>query len=247
MDNWLTNCPISHRGLHKGTEIPENSLTAFQNSINLNYPIELDIQLIKDNNIIVFHDSDLIRICGNARKTFNLTKDSLHKFKLFKSNQKIPLLEEVLELVSGKVPLLIELKNNTMSNSLSIELNKKLKNYSGEVAIQSFNPFSIIWFKDNAPEITRGFLGSKLSDAELAKYKTIIPRRLLFKSLAQPHFVGYDIKNLPKKNVSKIRESGIPILAWTIDSKDKLKKAEKYADNIIFENIDPSGFKKFNK
>ncbi len=237
--NWLTAYPIAHRGLHKGREVPENSLAAFQAAIDKGYPIELDIQLIRDDEIIVFHDFDLRRMCGRNIGTNQISKADLKSLKLFESDQQIPLMEEVFEMVKGKVPLLIELKNKSFSKILETVLLKKISVYKGEFALQSFNPFSVKWLKENAPHIKRGLLGSRLEDEEIKSIKKIIPQKLLFGKIAEPDFIGFDIRYLPDKNVNKFRKSGIPILAWTVSDTELLAKAKKYADNFIFENIHP--------
>ena len=138
--NLLTN--YAHRGLWGGT-IPENSLSAFENAVKNGFGIELDVQLSKDDVVMVFHDYSLKRMTGTEGDLKDFTKDQLKELSLLSTNEKIPTFEEVLQVVDGKIPLLIELKGENLDNSLCPKVARILENYKGEYCVESFNPLLI--------------------------------------------------------------------------------------------------------
>ena len=238
--NWIVQKPIAHRGLHNGCSIPENSLVAFESAIRHNYPIELDIHLLSDGSLAVFHDQYLTRMTGINGKLAEHNSSTVRQLKLLDSDQYIPLIEEVFELVNGKVPILIEIKNKGKVGKIEPILLNKLSHYYGEYAVQSFNPFSIAWFKNNAPNILRGQLSTDFKFENLEWHKKIFLKNLLTNWVSSPNFIGYDIQNLPYFPVTLARQVfNCPILAWTVKNEEDKIKASKYADNFIFENIKP--------
>ena len=235
--SWLVTDYIAHRGLHTKT-LPENSLGAFVNAIENGYPIELDVQLISDGTVIVFHDYSLSRMTGKDGYTKNLTLAELKDYKLEKTEFTIPTLNEVLNLVSGQVPLLIEIKNEGKVGELEKKLWEILKNYNGEYAVQSFNPYSLEWFKNNAPKVLRGQLSSYFKGVNLNFFKKFVLKRMLLnKKVSQPNFISYDEKNLPNRFVKHYKK--LPLLAWCIKSQSEYMKTVKHCDNIIFEGFEP--------
>jgi len=238
---WITNRPISHRGLHNiYNGVVENSISAFKESIKHNLPIELDIHLTKDNQIIVFHDYDLKRLTIETEYIKEVDKDYLSNIKLLDTNDTIPTLIEVLELVNGQVPILIEIKPQEVVGPLENALNELLKSYTGEVAIQSFDPYSVLWFKKNNPKILRGQLSCSYTiDIDLSPFKKFLYKNLLLNFMTKPDFIGYDVEHLDNIMVKFNRRiMKIPILAWTIKNKDDFDKAKMGADNIIYEKVE---------
>lgn len=234
---WLTSTPIAHRGLHDGNHtIPENSLSAFAKAIKATYPIELDVQIIKDGTVIVFHDTDLKRACDHSKKTKSLQKEELSACSLFKTTQTIPTLQEVLDLVKGQVPLLIEFKTNSRNKQLERNTLVLLEKYQGEVALQSFNRSTVTWLqKQNHP-----YPVGQLAEPSLA----IKPLKYLFdycqlNTRMHPDFIAYDIDDLPNKRVSYFKEKGIPVLLWTVKSQSQMNLHTSIADNVIFEGFIP--------
>lgn len=232
-DSFLLKTPIAHRGLHGG-KIPENSAAAFKAAMEKKYALEIDVRLTKDNKIVVFHDDSLERMCGVMKKVIEADLAEIQKLKLKNSEEKILTFKEFLELVNGKAPLLIEIKNSGKVGVLESLILDELKNYEGEFAIQSFNPFSIEYFKINAPKILRGILSCYFKSEPLAFYKKFLLKRMFFNKRCQPDFISYAIENLPNRYVKKY--SGIPLLAWTIRKKYDLEKAKSLNANVIFEN-----------
>ncbi|HLO45565.1 MAG TPA: glycerophosphodiester phosphodiesterase family protein [Leadbetterella sp.] len=239
--NWIKEIPIAHRGLHSNdSNIPENSLFAFQEAINKGFAIELDVRLTKDKQVVVFHDEDLSRMCNSSNKIAELDFNQIALFQLFSSDQKIPLFQEVLDLVDGKVPILIEIKSESPKvGEIEQSTLNTLKNYSGEYAIQSFNPFSVIWFKKNAPHVIRGQLSSSFDDIKMSPLLKILLKNLFFNFVAKPNFIAYEKEGVAKKRLKNLRNKNIPILAWTIRNEGERLKVDSFADNIIFENFLP--------
>lgn len=220
---------IAHRGIHDN-KIKENTLLSFKNAIKKGNPIEIDIQLTKDNKIIVFHDKDLKRML-NIKKQI---KDLNYKDLLKESNYHIPLFKEVLELVNGKVPLLIEIKPYSNSHILEEKSTELLDNYKGKFAIQSFSPMIIYWFKKHKPDYIRGQLMTNNYNYNFIA--NIVYRHMVFNFFTKPDFISYNIKGLPNKIIEKQRKKRL-ILGWTIREKKDLSKYKDYCDNFIVENV----------
>lgn len=236
-NSWIVNDYIAHRGLHT-KELPENSLGAFANAIDKGYPIELDVQLIADGNVIVFHDYALSRMTGKDGYTKNLVTEDLVNYKLAKTEFVIPTLQETLDFVDGQVPILIEIKNEGKVGELEKRVYEFLKNYNGEYAIQSFNPYSLEWYKVNAPKVLRGQLSSYFKGSDLGFFKKFILKRMILnRKISEPNFISYDAKNLPNRFVKHYKK--IPLIAWCIRSQSEYMRVAKHCDNIIFENFEP--------
>lgn len=239
--HWISSVPIAHRGLNSDT-IPENSMASFEAAIAKQYAIELDIHLLADGNIAVFHDEDLQRVTGVEGKIADQTAAQVQQLKLLHTDQTVPLIEEALALVQGKVPLLIEIKSKDKSKVGTLEptLMQKLADYTGDYAIQTFNPYSLEWFKHHAPQVPRGQLSGNFKGEDLTWSKKLLLSNLLLNAVSRPHFIGYDIQALPHPAPAIARQwFKIPIVAWTVRSETDRAKAEKVADNIIFEHILP--------
>lgn len=236
--DFLKNKPIAHRGLFNKSEgIPENSIPSFQKAIEEGYPIELDVHLLEDGKIVVFHDDDLNRMTGVKKKIKDCIYDEIKDLKLDKTNYTIPLFSEVLDLVDGRVPILIELKSDRKVGETEKELVKLLENYKGKYAVQSFSPLSIYWFKKNYPEIVRGQLAANFSNDRMFCLKKFILKNLYLNFLTNSDFISYSISSFPNKRVEDFRNKGKLVLGWTVRKKEDLEKSKKYCDNIIGENL----------
>lgn len=218
---------IAHRGYHY-KNIPENSIDAFNEAIKKKYIIELDIHLTKDNKIVVCHDYNLKRIANVDKEIEKLNYDEIKELKLFKTNNKIPLLEEVLKIINGKVPVIIELKvkNLIRVGKLERELVKILDNYNGKFAVKSFNPLTVIWFKKHKDNYIRGLL-----------VETKKAYNLMFIKFCEPDFLSSSYKLLKDKRIKKFKKNK-PVLAWTIRNKKNYDKYIDKYDNLICENME---------
>lgn len=234
--DWIVERAIAHRGLHNKGSIPENSISAFAAAIAENCPIELDIQLLADGEVAVFHDKTLDRLTGESGKIADQTLATIHHCKLLGTQQYIPSLRETLKFINGRVPLLIEIKNEGRVGSLERSLLKTLDGYQGEFAVQSFNPYSLAWFKKRAPHIRRGQLASSFKGEAVPWYQRALLGNLIFNGASAPHFIAYDLKGLPNLPTTLARHLfRRPLLTWTVRSEADRQKALQVADNYIFD------------
>ncbi len=229
----LLQQPFAHRGVHN--VYPENSMPAFEQALNLHLGIELDIHLSSDGKLVVFHDDNLRRMTGVNEYIKLLPYTQIREYKLNNTQYGIPLLSDVLALVNGKVPLLIEIKTNNNMKKLVPALKQLLDNYQGDVFIQSFDPFALRRCYKLMPNILRGQLSSFFKNDKLKFYKKIPIKKLWLNKFAHIDFVSYNIKNLPNKYTAKLN---IPLLAWTIKTQEDYDTAKKYANNMIVDNIE---------
>lgn len=238
MTDFLLEAPIAHRGLFE-PRVPENSLTAFQKAVDHGYLIELDVQLSKDGVLMVFHDENLERMTGEEGKLGERTQAQLQQLPLKGTEETMPTFEAVLDLVGGKVGILIEIKDSPDILLACQKVTEALANYEGKVAVQSFNPYGVAWFKKNAPNLPRGILaGTFRHDAEqLAGYEKFALKNLLLNFKAKPHFIAYQVEGLPNWRLSTLRTQGIIVLAWTIKDQAQWEKAKAYSDNVIFDTF----------
>ncbi|ABN07216.1 glycerophosphoryl diester phosphodiesterase [Methanocorpusculum labreanum Z] len=244
---------IAHRGLFDNTTAaPENSLPAFQKAVDAGYGIELDVQLTKDNEVIVLHDDNLRRSSKVDTQISDCTYERLQEYRLFHSDEKIPKLSDVLSLVNGTVPLVIELKNASASEyaGLCERTAACLDTYNGVFGIESFNPMIVRWFWINRPEYLRGFLSTDYRK-ELASLACGEPPKLTFLEkfvltnclmnfFIRPDFIAYNIryKDQPSYRICT-KLFGIVKVGWTIRSKKELDTAVSSFDVIIFDSFLP--------
>ena len=159
---------FAHRGLWD-QESPENSLTAFQKAVNAGYGIEFDIHKTCDGHVVVFHDDTLTRMCGVEGKVEQKTLAELKELRLLGTDQQIPTLEEMLALVDGRVPLLVELKGESTATGLCPVADAILSQYKGDYIIESFNPLLVRWYRKNRPDVVRGQLFCNLNNGKKVK------------------------------------------------------------------------------
>jgi glycerophosphoryl diester phosphodiesterase len=225
---WLTAGPYAHRGLH-GPGIPENSLAAFRAAIAAGQGIELDVQACSGGHGVVFHDESLERLCGQAGRLATLTPGQLAGFRLLESDETISTLDDVLALIAGQVPVLIEIKSSSWSHgALCRSVASALTDYHGPAAVMSFSPAAIFWFRCHAAHLPRGLVMTE------HQRKSPVLQHLAFRAV-RPDFLAYDIRSLPSRFARRARASGIPILSWTIRDTEARDRARRHADQIIHE------------
>lgn len=222
---------IAHRGIYDNETIYENTLESFEEAIKQNLTIELDIRLTKDKKIIVFHDSNAKRIT----KQNKIVEENTYKELNHQNILHIPLLSEVLNLVAGKVALLIEIKPAKKSGELETILMNVLKKYKGKYAIQSFSPKVLYWFKRNHPNILRGQLSSQYKKSKLTTTKKIILSNMLLNFITKPHFISYKYNELSPTKIKKYQKKNITVIGWTITNEREFNHYKKYYDNLICE------------
>jgi len=229
---------IAHRGLYKNKEIPENSLLAFEKAIEKNYSIELDINITKDNQIVVFHDEDLKRVCNIDKKIEEIDYDFLQNLTLFDTKEKIPLLKEVLNLIDLKkdIFLIIEIKKHKNIGILEKLLVEMLDSYKGKYFICSFQTDILSWFRKNRTDLKIGLIFEKVPK-KFKKYENLI---FLYKFLKiKPDFISLDYELFESKIFDFCKNKDLEILIWTIRKNNQCDKIYTKISGIIFENITP--------
>lgn len=233
---------FAHRGLHNKTAgIPENTMAAFRRAVEEGYGIELDVQLTKDEEVVVFHDFDLKRVCSVEGEVSEFTYEELQSLTVCGTGERIPRLRDVLNMVNGRVPLLVELKYKGLSSRICERADEMLQRYRGEYVIESFHPRALWWYRRHRPEICRGQLSMNFQKREGSYHPAeIMARHLLFNFLGKPDFIAYDIrdKEALSKNICR-RWFGCPSAAWTVRSNKQLETARAYYDSFIFEGFLP--------
>jgi len=235
------NRNFAHRGLFNNLEnVPENSMVAFKNAVDAGYGIELDVQLTKDDKVVVFHDDTLSRICQIDLLVREKTYEELQKLSLIQTQNKIPLLSDVLKLVDGKIPLLVEIKLPVSSTKTCILVDEILSTYEGDYCIESFNSLALLWYRRHRPQVIRGQLSGGLTKpmAPGGILLCFIIEYLISNFLGRPDFISYSHRhtsNLSFKINKYIFRA--PTMAWTIDSELAYSKALEKFDSFIFEGF----------
>ncbi len=226
---WILNKPVAHRGLWNET-FPENSLSAYKNAVQNGYPIEMDIQMSSDGKLFCFHDDNVKRMTGVDKDIRTMTAKEIEALNI--GTEKIPYFSEFLSAVQGKVPLLIEIKQQ-INKGVEEKTIEALKNYKGEYVIQSFDPRIMLKIKKLDPSIIRGQLGCNNQNKGLKWY---VARNLSLNFLVKPDFIHYCHNDLPlKRRIT----NGLPLICWTVRSEEEKVKTLKYAKNYVFEKIRP--------
>ena len=229
----------AHRGLHNGKDAPENSLAAFEAACQKGCGIELDVQLSRDGKVMVFHDYTLIRMTGCDKKLCELDAEELTSLTLGDSDQRIPTFREVLALVNGRVPLLVELKGENFDTSLCKKVADLLRKYQGPYCIESFNPLLIGTMKKEMPEVFCGLLYTNVCREK--KKNSLLNMALTAMALnvvARPDFIAFnkeDRDSFPVKVATKFYKA--PKFVWTVNKQEELDTAHKNGEHPIFENI----------
>ncbi len=220
----------AHRGLFDNKKIVENTISAFKRALKEKLNIELDIRVTLDNKIIVFHDENIKRLTGIDSFVKDMTYDELSKTNLLNTNDKIPLLDDVLNLINGEVTLLIEIKD-TLSNGTLKELNKLLLDYNGKILLQSFNP--IIVRKMAFTSLKRYKMGILLTN-KYKGFKWQLYSAFIYKYLIKQKYISFI--SSPKELVDKVKElSNKELFIWTIETKEEFIEYKKYSNNLICE------------
>ncbi len=235
----------AHRGLHDNAgDAPENSLKAFAQAVEAGYGMELDVQMSRDGIPMVFHDATLERMCGCRGRICEMTVSQLEELRLLETEEKIPRLEEVLELVGGRTPLIVELKAETADVSLCGPVDRVLSAYQGIYCIESFNPLVLLWYKKNRNQIMRG----QLSDGFLGEngWKGILYfalEHMLLNFLTRPDFIAYNHKyyKSPSRQICRKLYKKMAV-AWAIKNQQELEDRKHDFDLFIFDSFIPGEF-----
>ena len=234
--DWLAGVTFAHRGLHgagKTGNVPENSREAFRLAVAGGMGIECDIQRSGDGQPMVFHDWELDRLTDESGPLAKRSAAELGAVSLLGGDEGIPTLRQVLDLVDGRVPILIEIKSrrgyHVAASCLAVR--RTLEGYRGPHAVMSFDPRVPRWFARQSPLTVRGLVVTEENDKALAGR---IRRRLsLWK--ARPDFLAYDIRDLPSRFAAAQRRRGLPVATWTVRSAEHRERAAQHADAPIAE------------
>ena len=222
--------PFAHRGLHGDGRI-ENSRAAFAAAIAAGHGIELDVQASADGQAMVFHDAELARLADARGALAAWSAAELGRFRLKESDETIPTLGEILALIEGKAPLLIEVKApNRSVAALCRSVEAALGAYKGPVGVMSFNPEVGAWFARHAPARLRGLVVT-----EQDKGLRGLAERPLALWRSRADFLAYDIRDLPSRFADAQRAKGMPVLTWTVRSLADRARAAEHASQIIYE------------
>jgi len=231
--SWLTQRPIAHRGYHDMNKTRwENTLSAARAAIERNYAIECDVHLSSDGVPVVFHDSELERLTGQNGFIYEKTAAEMAAMKIGGTDDHAPTLRELLEVIDGRVPLVIELKGiEGKDNGLVKAVASVLSGYQGQAAIMSFDHWLVRRFAEDAPGIPGGLTAEGKGSRDL---------ELHFSMLAHPiSFVSFSVSDLPNPFISFVREKlALPVITWTVRDQQARDTTARYADQVTFEGYE---------
>jgi glycerophosphoryl diester phosphodiesterase len=242
-DSFL-RLPITHRALHDRAQGRiENSPAAIQAAVEAGYGIEIDVQLSRDGVAMVFHDEELDRLTEETGPVHARTAADLGRIRLRDSTDTIPTLAEVLALVAGKVPLLIEIKDQMLvmgptDGRLEAATAEALAGYRGDVAVMSFNPHAVARMASLAPHLPRGITTSAYDPDYWAPLPVEVCerlRRIPDYDATGSSFISHEGRDLARVRVGELKAQGAAILCWTIRSAADEALARQVADNVTFE------------
>ncbi len=233
-------CDYAHRGLH-GDGVPENSLEAFRRAADAGVGIELDVQLSRDGEVMVFHDDTLSRMTESPKHLSELTAAELTALSLGGTNETIPTFRDVLAAVNGRVPILVELKGENTNTALCSEAAALLNDYAGAYCIESFNPLLLRAMKKCLPHAFCGLLYTNVvREKKKASLLNMMLTVMAFNCLCRPNFIAYhevDRHTLPVKLTTGLYRA--PKFVWTVRTEASLRQARESGETAIFETIRP--------
>jgi glycerophosphoryl diester phosphodiesterase len=233
--SWLTARPIAHRGLHDGNKaVWENTLTAFSRAAEKNYAIECDVLISKDGVPMVLHDADLRRLTGMEGQVCELTAAQLQALKVGGTGDHVPSLGEMLDLVKGRVPLVIELKGDPGHDADLVKaVALELRGYKGRAALMSFDHHLLRQCAADAPGIPLGLTAEGMRDQDIEDHFSMLAHGI--------QFVSYYVHHMPNRFTTFVRETlQMPLITWTVREEAALKKTYELADQATFEGILPA-------
>lgn len=236
--DWLTAVPLAHRGLHDlRRRVPENSMAAFAAAADAGFGIELDVHRSEDGRAVVVHDRELVRVTGRELRVDRTPWATLRDLRILDTEERLPELGEVLDLVAGRVTVMVEVKNlERRTGPLESVVADVLAGYDGPVCVASFHPGTVAWFGANRPEVVRGQTSGPMRDVPMPGWLRFVMSRMLGNPRTRPHFLSYDLAGLPNRMVDRWRRDR-PLITWTVRTPEDLVKARAVADNFIFEGV----------
>jgi glycerophosphoryl diester phosphodiesterase len=251
--SWLREVPLAHRGLH-GSELAENSMPAFEAARDAGFGVELDVHLAADGVPVVVHDTDLLRVAGDARTVAALSSTELARVALRPQGNSggtgrgaavaaapavggVPTLAAVLAALRS-VPVMVEVKQSRVRvGALETAVAAVLARHDGPACIASFNPLTVHWFAQHQPATVRAIAASPESYGPKAVQRLL--RDVPLTGWHRPHAISYDVTALPTPRTTAWRAAGGTVVTWTVRSPEQLTAAHSHADNLIFEGLRP--------
>ncbi len=238
----LTGVRYAHRGLHTLPDAPENSLAAFRRAAEAGYGAELDVHLTADGRLAVVHDGELLRVCGKNGVVEELTAGELACYRLCGTEERIPFLEQVLEIFENRAPLIVELKtaggNYAALTKATVTC---LDKFRIDYCLESFDPRVLLWLRKNRPELLRGQLTQNFwkHPEGLNPFLRLVLTNLLCNAAVRPDFVACRLEDRKGLALRLCRRMGVRSAYWTIRSARDLRMAEAEGALVIFEQFDP--------
>lgn len=232
--SWLAKTPIAHRGRHDmNRAVWENTLPAFARAAAEGLTIECDVHLTLDGEVVVFHDNDLKRLCGQDGFVWQKTLAELQAMKVGTTQDHPPSLKEMLDLVAGRVPLVIEIKGIAgHDEGLVAKVGEALRAYSGPAAVMSFDHWIVRQFPTEIPERAGGLTAYGSAQRDIEAHFSMLAHGI--------SFVSYDIEALSNPFTRFVRERlGMPVISWTIRDPATAERSAAFAVQITFEGFDP--------
>jgi glycerophosphoryl diester phosphodiesterase len=235
--SWLPRWKYAHRGLFsRDQSIPENSLTAFDAAIRAGFGFELDVAMTADQQLVVFHDDSPLRMCGVEGKIWAMCSDEIRALRLAGTRERIPLFSDLLSMVHGQVPLIVEIKSSPLRPALCEAVAKALDSYTGSYCVESFDPVIVGWFRKHRPAMLRGQLACRGDKTDPGKrFGWFLLRNLLTNVLARPHFIAYQVNEAAHPAFRLCRRLGALTVAWTVRDEEECATADQWFDAMIFE------------
>jgi glycerophosphoryl diester phosphodiesterase len=230
---WLKELPIAHRGYHDQNKfVWENTLSAFSRAVEAGFAIECDLHYASDAVPIIFHDENLERLCSMQGDIRDRTSQELGLLSVGATKDKIPSLKQLLDLVKGKVPLVLELKGREADDEGFAEtVLEVLEGYEGKVALMSFDHWLLRDLKALNPPYPLGLTAGGNTPEDFARHEAAMAIGL--------DFISYFFADIPNSFITAQREKGIVVITWTVRDETALKHSFENADQITFEGFDP--------
>ena len=240
--DWIKQRPVAHRGLHDPQQgIIENTKTAFAAAIQHNYTIECDLQLTKDGNVVIFHDTTLERLTKQEGAVKERTTQELLAIEFENSSDKMQTLGQLLAQVNGAVPLVLELKTLRDGDvSLAKRAIEIVADYKGKFCFMSFAPTLVSTVKTFAPHISRGAVVMPQTEQYWTMPALSTEPAVRYIDLIEPDFLSYDVRGFPRPFAQEFRAAGKPTISWTVRDKKTADFAYKHSDQITFEGFLPA-------
>ncbi|NWG45022.1 MAG: glycerophosphodiester phosphodiesterase [Alphaproteobacteria bacterium] len=241
---FLTAAPIAHRALHdRAIGRTENGLLAVEAAMARGYGIEVDVTASADAVPMVFHDGRLDRLTDERGPLAARPAAALARIRLKGTRETIPTLNDLLALVAGRVPLLVEVKATAAPGPFEAAIADAVRAYKGPLALMSFNPFTMGAFVEAVPQVPRGQVACRHTGypARFGIGHKVALQHLLYNHVSRPHFVAYEAEEARRPAPQIVRKAGLPLLVWTVRSPGAAALARQHADNIIFEGFEPPG------